>query len=356
MLETIDDIQQAVRDGFFDGLVEYGGVNVTHYERLILFCYQRTAMYEEVWTPFQRLSRGLLIEEGTGEIVARPFDKFFNWGEGGRTTSAPIRRVYNKLDGSLGIMYQYNGRWHINSKGAFRAGHFEQWGNGLDIAQMDGQYTYLVEVLWNPPVGTELRKQIVTRHDRERLALLAMRHNETGEYVDWFTLTDVAQRINIELVKPVVEFTAVDQIVTILPDLDAAKEGFVVEFEDDQRFKFKGKRFLALHRAVNGISWKTVGMAIALGEYEALAVAIPDEFLPEVEAYKAEFDTAVQAKLNEIDGAMAATDPAWTRKEFAQWANTHPKSLQKYLFAHLSGKTGNIRTMIIRDMGIKLPK
>ena len=42
--------------------------------------------------------------------MARPFDKFFNWGEGswrngGRTTTADISFVTEKYDGSLGILY-----------------------------------------------------------------------------------------------------------------------------------------------------------------------------------------------------------------------------------------------------------
>ena len=53
---------------------------------LAIFNYTKAAQFAERWNFFERVSRGLILNAVTGEVVARSFDKFFNWGEGGRTT------------------------------------------------------------------------------------------------------------------------------------------------------------------------------------------------------------------------------------------------------------------------------
>lgn len=49
------------------------------------------------------------------KIEEIPVPKFFNWGQGGRYTTAKIKRVFSKEDGSLGISY----RNKIATRGSF---------------------------------------------------------------------------------------------------------------------------------------------------------------------------------------------------------------------------------------------
>ena len=48
---------------------------------LVIFNYTVMCTYKRRWNWFERVSRGLILNTSTGEVVARPFDKFFNWGE-----------------------------------------------------------------------------------------------------------------------------------------------------------------------------------------------------------------------------------------------------------------------------------
>ena len=50
-------------------------------EPLRLFNYTELAQFQKAWNPVTRACRGLIINRLTGEIVARPFPKFFNHGE-----------------------------------------------------------------------------------------------------------------------------------------------------------------------------------------------------------------------------------------------------------------------------------
>ena len=57
-----------------DGLVE---VNKHPTEDLYIYNYSRKTQYESLWDDVTIQCRGLVLD-GTGEIIAKSFDKFFN--------------------------------------------------------------------------------------------------------------------------------------------------------------------------------------------------------------------------------------------------------------------------------------
>ena len=66
--------------------------------------------------PLVRLSRGIVLEEGTNRIVHYPFYRFFNYGEipeEDRSFRWQNAVVSEKLDGSMIGIFHHNGRWHI---------------------------------------------------------------------------------------------------------------------------------------------------------------------------------------------------------------------------------------------------
>ena len=117
-ITSISDLQRLALSGVTDWK-QYGHVNVRENGDLLLFNYTQMAIFGGDWNPFEMMSRGLIINRRTGEIVARPFDKFWNWLEGGRTASGHIVTVTEKLDGSLGILYRDNGEYKIATRGSF---------------------------------------------------------------------------------------------------------------------------------------------------------------------------------------------------------------------------------------------
>jgi len=115
-IQTIEDIQQLVREGFTDW-DKYGEVNTRPHEGLVILNYKNEAAFEGRWNFFETVSRGLILEEGTGRVVARPFDKFFNWGQVETPKDQKIVNVLEKMDGSLGILYYHNG-WKVSTRGS----------------------------------------------------------------------------------------------------------------------------------------------------------------------------------------------------------------------------------------------
>src|SRR3990172_2759927 len=119
-IHHIEDLQRLVVAGEADW-DRYGAVRAERFDDLILFDYRASAQWDNRWNWFERVSRGLILNARSGEVVACPFDKFFNWGENGHTSSAPLVEVTEKLDGSLGILYRRNGKYCIATRGAFHS-------------------------------------------------------------------------------------------------------------------------------------------------------------------------------------------------------------------------------------------
>jgi len=97
-ITSLADIQMLASSGF-DDWKHYGEVSVEADCDLLIFNYTPKAQYEARWNFFERVSRGLIVNRVTGEIVARPFDKFFNWSEDGRYAAGHIVTVTEKMDG-----------------------------------------------------------------------------------------------------------------------------------------------------------------------------------------------------------------------------------------------------------------
>ncbi len=139
-----------------------------------------------------RQCRGLVLEVGTWEVVARPFDRFFNAGEG---HAAPLTggavRAQEKVDGALAILYRYGGTWQVASSGTptgmgamekgspftFRDAFWRVWGaSGWKLPEdSEGGTAFLFE-LCVP------ENRAICRHDRPSLTLIGARDRDGTEH------------------------------------------------------------------------------------------------------------------------------------------------------------------------------
>lgn len=324
---SMTELSELVKIGFSEwGTL--GDVMVKRKDGLILFNYSPKAQYENRWNWFELNSRGLILEEATGRVVALPFPKFFNWGEGGRTTDAPIKSVWEKLDGSLGICYRYRGEWHVATRGSFdseQAQWATEWVRGSKplsrFPQVD--VTLLFEIIYPG------NRVVVDYGERSECVLIAIRENLSGEYLRFrHPPLPVAKRYDIQ--DP-------SELVQLCQDLDVNREGFVAEFADGQRFKFKGEKYKELHRLISGLSFKYAVEVVQSGTVEQARGAIPDEFLIEFNAWVDEIQQHVSDVVGSVE-SMFAKAPKESRRDFALWAKSECPQLMHYLFARLDGR------------------
>ena len=175
-----------------DRIIAYekaGKIRVQSHPELPLFIanYTEQVQFKRQWDDLTLMCRGLIFDRD-GEIVARPFKKFFNMGEGFEPEKpAPLPpdepfEVTEKMDGSLGILYWAGGEPFIASRGSFTS---EQAQRGTAILRRilppDAYYrlkrraTYLFEIVYPE------NRIVVDYGGREDLVLLAVINNETGE-------------------------------------------------------------------------------------------------------------------------------------------------------------------------------
>jgi len=91
------------------------------YANLWIYNYTEHAQFSRTWNEVTLMCRGLILDENFN-IVARPFPKFFNKEElsEGDIPNLPFD-VFEKMDGSLGIMYWVDGVPYIATRGSFES-------------------------------------------------------------------------------------------------------------------------------------------------------------------------------------------------------------------------------------------
>jgi len=329
-IECMIDLQALARGGFTDW-ERYGNVRAVYKDNLVLFNYTHAAQFEGRWNWFERVSRGLILDVKTGEIVARPFDKFWNWGERDRTSDARLVSVTEKLDGSLGVLYRTQGQYAIATRGSFDSEQAE-WATtelaiGYDIEDLPDSFTLLFEIIYPD------NRIVVDYEGAEGLYLLAVRDRFTGKYLYWREVFDLAREYEFPVPKAH-QFDSVQDIIAAKQGLDGNAEGWVAEFSDGQRFKFKGDRYMEIHRIVHAASFKRVLETVANGTYEETIAAVPDELLDEIRGWKEYIDDTVTHTRARVEAAYINA-PKEDRKTFALWVRENRPELAPYLFRRL---------------------
>lgn len=335
-METIEQLQQLVVAGF-DDWEQLGDVRVTAQGDLRLCTYTKEAQFNGRWNFFERVSRGLILNAKTGEIVARPFDKFFNWGEGGRKApyTAHIVNVYEKMDGSLGILYREDGAFNIATRGSFTSDQAiwatTHLNEHYDLSDIGDEWTLLFEIIYPD------NRIVVDYAGREALVLLAARNRLTGDYMPFYPdLYNLAEQHGFDL--PLTHhFNNVTDILEVLGELSANEEGYVAEFSNGDRYKFKGDEYVEIHRFISYVSFKNTLAIVQGGQVGMTRQVIPEPFLIEFNAWVVEIEGTVERTRAAIEAAFAAA-PKGSRKAFALWARENHPELMTYLFAKLDGK------------------
>ena len=255
---------------------------------LSILTYSREAQYDSRWNAVTKTCRGLVVEDGTERIVARPLPKFFNYAEHGRMAyAAPLPsepfRIYDKVDGSLGIVFSYDGNWQVASKGSFVSDQAKWAQRRLDarrsaLTRLDASLTYCCEIVYPE------NRIVVDYGSREDLVLLAAFRAEGGEV----PLCDVARQW--EGIGTVVEAwdsgQDLDEIAAMLTantGLDgsvhggADAEGYVVRFASGVRVKAKFADYLRLHRLLTGVTERDVWRAAAFDDLASLRPVLTSE-------------------------------------------------------------------------------
>ena len=293
----------------------------------------------------RRECRGLIFDT-TGNLVSRPFHKFFNIGEREETQPAVIdlsntHVVMEKMDGSMIRPVLIDGYMRLGTKMgvtdvsmqaetwlASQKLHKIEW--LIDRAR-EGQ-TPLLE--WVSPDN-----QIVLEYDEPRLVYLGSRDNPTGEYyMDSSCPFDVAPEYgSVDL--PVDEYIAKERV-------REDREGDIIRFADGHMVKMKNDWYVRIHKIIDQVAGDRHIVKLILDE--KLDDVVP--LLPEKKAnYVREFESHLH---NCLDLAVAHYADYWDdirssgidRKGFAVGEGRHNNVTDPfkntYVFKMFDGANG----------------
>lgn len=297
-------------------------------EPLLIWNYTPRCQYSAAWDDVTMQARGL-ITTLDGEVRARPFRKFFNYGEqGGKGPLEPFE-VYEKLDGCLAITYWINGRPYLATRGSFTS---EQAARADEVFYRYGYDLYLKEGLTYLFEFISPKFRIVVDYgDREDLYLLAIFDPMTGAELpipDQDLLPfPVAERY---------DFRSFDEILAQQNDTD---EGFVVRFQSGFRCKVKTAEYCRLHKILTQCSSKSIWESLRDGKpLDEILERVPDEFMVWVKNTKRELE-ARYANLDAAAKLLFLNRPKTdSRREVAEYFKASDFPAPGVLFNMLDGK------------------
>jgi RNA ligase len=347
---------------------------------LTIWNYSPKVQYEKLWDDITMQCRGL-ITNSRGEIVARPFKKFFNYEEHSpEEIPNESFEVFEKMDGSLGIIFYYErkltgeemwdllkqkigeerfktlvdelvpfsgglseeleyhdiprsiGEWHIATRGSFIS---DQSIKGSELLKgyntkygLIPGYTYCVEIIYPE------NRIVVDYQGVEKLVVLGVIHTESGVEGS----IENMESEGWEIVKKYNTFG--DDWETLKGKIDPDREGYVIRFRNGMRMKIKGEEYCRLHKILTNISNRDIWEHLKNNEpLDEILEKVPDEFYDWVKNEVDKFQemymiTVSMAELTFIKHIKSDM----SRKEAAEIIKTKDSSIQPILFRMLDNK------------------
>lgn len=285
-------VQEFLQQNTIDELTAQLGIKVSKHETLPLVILNYDQIESPKTHPIVRECRGLVLHAETHQIVAKSFARFFNWGEVADEMELfdfTDFSVHSKEDGSLVLLYHFDGQWRVNTRGSFAGDAMQHqsftWEQGicqslgvtdlkmLSLSEEDRSTTFVGEFCspWN---------KVVRKYDKPTFYLLTAFNRPNGfefpiEYCD-----EIAEKHG--WLRPIrYNFSSIEEIQDWLRDqsaTDATFEGVVIRDRNNARWKIKSATYLGLHRLKGDDVWNPKHLLpfILAGEEAELLTYFPE--------------------------------------------------------------------------------
>jgi len=294
---------------------------------LYIHNYAAQVQYSKAWNEITLQTRGLILD-GNMNVVAKPFGKFFNLSEHTpeEIPNEPFE-VFDKCDGSLGILYWVDDTPYIATRGSFTSDQAIHATNLLHTKykhlfdKIDRNKTHLFEIIYP-------ENQIVCWYNGlDDLILLTVICNKTGAE----TLPD----IGFTTVK---RYNGINNIEELKAFEEDNKEGFVIRFKSGFRVKLKFDEYVRLHRIITQVSNIVIWEYLCEGKpFDELLERVPDEFYSWLKQTKQQLTDKYDAILHKASAGLRECHSP-DKKTFALAVLAKHKQLSGVIFAMYNKK------------------
>jgi len=323
---------------------------------LRVYCYTSSCVYDGQWNDATLIARGLILDSKNETVVATPFPKFFNVFERGETIPDLAFETFEKVDGSLIIIFWHDDEWKTATKGAF-ASPQAQWAAArlktYDLTALQPGTTYLAEAVY-------AENRIVVRYADDALVLLAA-YDESGAELSYASLCETAERLGWRMATRH-GYDSLSKLMTEAKDLPSDAEGFVVRFSDGLRLKIKGAEYRRIHALISRITPLAMWELMQAGDDLAkVRRDIPEEFWSDFDAICAlltrQLDTVLETAKREAASVTHLSD-----KDVGLRLAQFPADIRPLIFPYrkqsgdlLSGRARQMVFRLIRPTANELP-
>ncbi len=333
-----------------------GNIRVVQHptEPYLLFNYTEKAVFEGIWNAVEQAARGIIFDYQSGELVALPFQKFWNLEERPETSlvhlpDAPCE-ITAKLDGSLGILYwTLDGQPTIATRGSFtseQAVWATQFFRRKAPRVRDEDATYLFEIIYPQ------NRVVLDYGKEENLYLIGAKDRISGFDYPHEWLQNAGDRLGF----PVVERWQMERLVDLLPLARERKgiEGWVARFPDGFRVKLKTEEYLQLHRLISHLTPQHVRdlLLVSQDAWQSYLESLPDEFQGLAKGMAQKMLDQVRARSTSLRATFAQIKELATisRKTYALAVMSEHRADSGYLFALLDEKP--ILASLLKDLDL----
>jgi len=263
--------------------VEQGRVRSIPHPNLPLCIYNYTeqTQFSRAFNAVNSLCRGLVISSD-GEIVARPFKKFFNFEElkeeAANFSPDNIKEILTKEDGSLIVAFWWEGSWLTITRGSWASDQALAAPNLLSkrfLSGADRSKTYLFELVGPSNIN------VVRNYEKDTLILLGIISTQSALEATAEEIRLYAEGFGFNTPKL---WTAEEFSYNIIKNNQNPNfEGVVLKNKWGERCKIKTETYVQLHKVVTGLSESGIFKLWQDRVDGKLSMeGIPDEFFTEI--------------------------------------------------------------------------
>lgn len=308
--------------------------------------------YSQIESPFSEPAvkecRGLILDETDNwNVVSRSFDKFFNFGESyASKIDWSSAKVLEKLDGSLCVLYNYNGNWRVQTSGEPDAAG-EVWGNNFTFSQLfwcvfsELGYKIPTEIASQPAEDFCLSFELMTKynkvviaHPENNLVLIGIRNKKTGQE---HSVEELKNEYRIVKNFPLYSFEDIKNSFKEISPL--RQEGYVIVDKDFNRNKGKHPGYVAIHNLKDGFGPRRLVEILLAGESSEFTA-----YFPEWKEKFEKVENSLNSLCSELEEAYEKLKGIASQKEFA--IEAMKTSCGHALFALRSKRVSSVREFI----------
>lgn len=233
------------------------------YGNISSFNFKRDVFFSGRWNDLSKTARGLFLNNQTGEIIARGYEKFFNYKEGKYNSNDFLKEnivypvdVYKKYNGFLGILSVVNNEFIFHSKSTvegdfpkyfktiFEKNHennpYDEKCQKLKRFMCDNHICLIFEV-----IDKDNDPHIVEYDKNEIILLDAIFLEEQFKNMNYETLIEIGKRFSFKVKEKETVINDYKELIDFIREqeenMEPQKEGYVLVDANNYHFKLKCK-------------------------------------------------------------------------------------------------------------------